>query len=89
LDFHEAEGAEAFRIMSTQEFLSFHFHGDNGRTERSFVTMNPLGEFFRAAIESLGKHPAWRRESFVEALATIQSRFPTPRDLWNQTGRDG
>jgi len=82
-DYHHEQGAGIFRIMSLQEFLPFYFHGDSGRQERSFVILNPLREFFRAATEALGKLPPWDRKSFLEALMKTQSRFPTPRDLWN------
>ncbi len=82
LDFYRQSNSEAFRLLAEQEFLSFHFHGDNGRPERIFVVMNTLNEFFAEARDAGQAAPPWNHGDFLHALTAVRARFPTPRDLW-------
>jgi hypothetical protein len=82
-DYHQAGCADIFQVMTTQDFLSFHFYGDNGRRDRTFVTTNPLKGFFSEAIVAILKLSAWSEDDFLAARLKICSRFPTPRGLWD------
>jgi hypothetical protein len=86
-NYHHAGSAEIFRIMAEQEFLSFYFYGDNGRKERTFVAMNPLREYFAAAIATIAEYPAWSENDFIAARMTVVSSFQTPHSLWDHLQR--
>lgn len=88
-DYHHAGCAGIFRLMIAQDFLSFHFYGDNGRRDRTFVTMNPLKGFFPEAIDTILKLPAWSEEDFLAARLKICSQFPTSRGLWDNMPKIG
>lgn len=81
-DYYREEDSEAFRIMALQEFISFYFHGDNGRMERSFIVSNTLQEFFAETRGICQAVPRWKHADYIAALASIRARFPTPHDLW-------
>ncbi len=82
-DYHQPGCADIFRAMVGQDFLSFHFYGDNGRRDRTFVAANPLGNFFAAATDTIRKLPAWSEDDFLSARLKICSRLPTPKALWD------
>jgi len=82
-DYHRPGCADTFRAMIGQDFLSFHFYGDNGRRDRTFVTVNTLGDFFKTAIDSILKLPVWNEADFLSARLQVCSRFPTPRQVWD------
>ncbi len=77
-DYYRPGCADIFRTMVGQDFLSFHFYGDNARRDRTFVAVNTLGDFFRAAVDTISKLPAWSEDEFLTARLKICSRFPTP-----------
>jgi hypothetical protein len=81
-NYHREGNEEIFQAMTIQEFLSFHFYGDNLRRDRTFIAMNPLREFFTAAIDTILKLPAWSEDDFLSARLTVCSRFPTPDSMW-------
>jgi hypothetical protein len=87
-NYHREESSEIFQVMTIQEFLSFHFYGDNLRRERTFVAVNPLREFFTAAIASIRELPAWSEDDFLSARLTVCSRFPTPSSMWEASQRN-
>ena len=82
-DYHRPGCADIFRAMTGQDFLSFHFFGDNGRRDRTFVSTNTLNNFFAAAINAIMKLPPWSEEDFLAARMKICSRFPTPKAMWD------
>jgi hypothetical protein len=86
-NYHHAGSAEIFRIMTGQEFFSFYFYGDNGRKERTFVAMNPLKEYFAAAIATIAEYPAWSENDFIAARMRAISSFQTPLLLWDHLQR--
>ncbi len=81
-DYHRKGSEEIFQAMTAQDFLSFHFYGDNGRRDRTFVATNPLGDFFATAIDTIRKLPAWSEHDFLVARLKVCSQSPTPRVLW-------
>jgi hypothetical protein len=87
-NYHGEGSSEIFREMTIQEFLSFHFYGDNLRRDRTFVAVNPLREFFTGAIATIGKLPAWSEDDFLSARLTVCSRFPTPSSMWEASQRN-
>ena len=84
-NYHQEGSTEIFQVMTMQDFLSFHFYGDNGRRDRTFVAINPLMDFFKAAIDALVKLPVWSVDDFFSARLTVCSRFPTPDGMWEAT----
>ena len=82
-DYHRPGCADIFRAMVGQEFLSFHFYGDNGRRDRVFVAANNLGRFFSSAIDTIGGLPAWTESDFLSARRTVCGRFPIPGAIWD------
>jgi hypothetical protein len=87
-NFQQAECAECFRKMTTQDYLSFHFYGDNGERDRTFVALNPLKNFFSKAIDAVVKMPPWDESDFISARAGLCSRYPTLTALWNGLPRE-
>jgi hypothetical protein len=87
-NYHQTGNAEIFQAMTAQEFLSFHFYGDNLRRDRTFVVMNPLREFFKTAIDTIRKLPVWSEDEFLSARLTVCSRFPTPDSMWETAQRN-
>lgn len=75
-NYHRPGSAEAFRIMTGQDFLSFHFYGDNGRRERTFVSLNSLKEFFSSAIDSIRQLQPWSEDQFDVARMKVRDNFP-------------
>jgi hypothetical protein len=86
-DYHRPAGSEIFQAMTVQEFLSFYFYGDNGRRDRTFVTVNPLGEFFAGALVAMGKKPPWSAEEFEAARLRVCVRFSGPCGMWEAVGQ--
>ena len=82
-NYHQQGGNDMFKAMVEQEFLSFHFYGDNGRKDRTFITVNPLAQFFTSAMDSILSLPGWSEEEFLAARFKILSSFPTPQALWD------
>ncbi len=82
-DFYRPGCADIFRTMVGQDFLSFHFYGDNARRDSILVSANTLGDFFRAAIDTILKRPAWNEDDFLAARLKICGRFPTPKAMWD------
>jgi|AMWB02.1.fsa_nt_gi hypothetical protein len=82
LDYHDPSTAGMFPAMSGSEYLSFYFHGDSCRREKTIIAANPLAAFFDKAIERIQPLPCWTGEQFKEAVSRILSRYPTPAQLW-------
>jgi len=82
LDFHDPSTAGMFPAMSCSEYVSFFFHGDSCRREKTIIAVNPLTAFFDKAIERIQPLPCWTGEQFKEAVSRILSRYPTPIQLW-------
>ncbi len=82
-DYYRPGCDEIFRAMAGQEFLSFHFYGDNDRRDRLFVTANTLGDFFAKAIDTIGGLPPWTGDDFQSACLRICGRLPTPKAMWD------
>jgi O-acetyl-ADP-ribose deacetylase (regulator of RNase III) len=83
-DYHAAGGAESFRLMAHQAVLGVHFHGNNGRRDRSFVLENPLREFFEKALETLAGAPSWTEDDFRRSRQQILARFGSVEALWGE-----
>ena len=80
-NYHQEGCAEIFREMTAQDFLSFHFYGDNGRRDRTFIAINPLKDFFAKAIDTVLKMPSWEENDFISARMKLCSRYPTASGL--------
>lgn len=85
-DYHRQGNSGIFHLMAGQEYLSFHFYGDNLRLDRSLVAPNPLRDFFTETIAEIRTLPPWNQADFHEVLMKVNARVPTPRDLWNTLG---
>ncbi|MEA5115230.1 MAG: hypothetical protein VB050_14515 [Geobacteraceae bacterium] len=83
LDYHDPVKAGIFPAMSRSEHLSFFFHGDSCRREKTIIAANPLAGFFLKATERIRLMPPWDEEQYKEAVSKILSRYPTPSELWN------
>ncbi len=86
-NYHHAGSAEIFEAMTEQEFFSIYFYGNNGRKERTFVAMNPLKEYFAAAIAAISAYPPWTDNDFITARMNVVSSFQTSRSLWEHLHR--
>lgn len=82
LDYRDPATSSVFPAMSASGYLSFFFHGDSCRREKTIIAANHLADFFARAAERIGSLPSWDRDQFNEALARILARYPTPADLW-------
>jgi hypothetical protein len=83
LDFHDPVRTGMFQAMSGSEYLSFFFHGDSFRREKTIIAANPLAGFFFKATERIRLMPPWDGNQFKEAVSKILSRYPTPAELWD------
>ena len=86
-NYHKVGCADIFQEMTAQDFLSFHFYGDNGKRDRTFVALNPLKEFFTKAIDTVLKMPSWEENDFISARMQLCSRYPTFPALWDSMPR--
>jgi hypothetical protein len=86
-NYHKLGCADIFREMTAQDFLSLHFYGDNGRRDRTFITINPLKDFFTKAIDTVQKMPSWEENDFISARMQLCSRYPTIPALWDSMPR--
>ncbi len=82
LDYYDPLKAGLFPAMSGSEYLSFFFHGDSCRREKTVISPNPLAGFFLKAVERLSLMPPWDADLFREAVSRILRRYPTPAELW-------
>ena len=82
-NYHQEGCADIFREMTAQDLLSFHFYGDNGKRDRTFVVLNPPKEFFVKAIDTVLKMPSWDVNDFISARMKLCSRYPTLPALWD------
>ena len=55
---------DAFALMQRQELLAAHFHGDNGRRERSFLAENSCRELFAKAEQEARRKSPWSAACF-------------------------
>jgi O-acetyl-ADP-ribose deacetylase (regulator of RNase III) len=85
-DYHAAAGAESLRLMAHQPVLGVHFHGNNGRRDRSFVLENPLREFFGKALQRLADAPPWTGDDFRRSRQQLLARFGSLEALWHELG---
>lgn len=82
LDYHDPVKTGMFTALSDSEFLSFFFHGDNSRREKTIIAANPLAVFFSKEIERIRLLPPWNEDQFRASVSRILSRYPTPAELW-------
>lgn len=83
LNYHNPDMAELFPAMSGSEYLSFFFHGDSCRREKTIIAANPLAGFFSKAVDKIRLLPPWHENQFNDALSRLASRFPTQAELWD------
>jgi len=82
LDYYRREGTDIFQALGRQEYIPLYFYGDNGRRDRTFITMNQMQTFFTAFPAAVRAMPRWNGDDFAAAAARLTSRFPTPDALW-------
>lgn len=82
LDYYDPLKAGLFPALSGSGYLSFFFHGDSCRCEKTIIAANTLAEFFLKAMERISLVAPWDEALFREAVPRIICRYPTMADLW-------
>jgi hypothetical protein len=77
----------AFRGMTEQETVTFHFHGEKGKREKSTTVRNPLRGLFRTLVEGISQKEKWSLEEFEKAKEMLCQKYPTILELWEELGR--
>lgn len=81
--------AQAFALMQRQELLVAHFHGDNGRRERSFLAENSCRELFAQAEQAAHRKSTWSEACFDRHRQRITGQAGSVEALWEESGPSG
>ncbi len=86
-NYYEEGGDELFRDLATQEAITFHFYGKNGKREKSTKVRNPLRGLFGRLAEDIPGMRRWGPTDFEKAKEKLFEQYRTPLELWEELGR--